>query len=180
MRYQPNFCNNCGEKIERPAPSLTDSTRFCDVCKHEFLPVRAAPVAFAALMAVFGIFGIGSYLRSGGEKAPNVASKPFAANPASAVKNPANSASPPVSNPANVSRATSNVNTQTVATPSNPAIKPPARPEKPNFTEEAVYFCGAATKKGTPCSRRVRGGGRCWQHKGQTAMVGDEKLLAAQ
>lgn len=31
----------------------------------------------------------------------------------------------------------------------------------------ALYFCGAITKKGTPCSRRVKSPGRCWQHIGQ-------------
>lgn len=25
-------------------------------------------------------------------------------------------------------------------------------------------YCGALTKKGTPCRRKVNGGGRCWQH----------------
>jgi len=47
------------------------------------------------------------------------------------------------------------------------------------LTEETVYFCGAPTKKGTPCSRRVRGGGRCWQHQGQNAMLPPEKLTAS-
>lgn len=28
-----------------------------------------------------------------------------------------------------------------------------------------VGTCGARTQKGTPCKRRVKGGGRCWQHK---------------
>ncbi|ASZ12413.1 hypothetical protein CK934_16325 [Chitinophaga sp. MD30] len=28
----------------------------------------------------------------------------------------------------------------------------------------SVGYCGALTKKGTPCRRKVRGGGRCWQH----------------
>ncbi|HEU4509799.1 MAG TPA: hypothetical protein VFR78_16300 [Pyrinomonadaceae bacterium] len=32
--------------------------------------------------------------------------------------------------------------------------------------EEKVYTCGARTKKGKPCSRRVKQPGRCWQHKG--------------
>ncbi|HEV7844148.1 MAG TPA: hypothetical protein VGO69_10670 [Pyrinomonadaceae bacterium] len=36
---------------------------------------------------------------------------------------------------------------------------------------ETVSICGALTKKGTPCQRRVRGTGRCWQHKGQPAML---------
>ena len=42
--------------------------------------------------------------------------------------------------------------------------------------EEEVYLCGAQTKKGTPCSRRVHGPVRCWQHKGARAMTSPEKL----
>jgi hypothetical protein len=42
--------------------------------------------------------------------------------------------------------------------------------------EEAVYICGARTKKGTPCSRRVHQPVRCWQHKGLPAMLPVEKL----
>lgn len=45
---------------------------------------------------------------------------------------------------------------------------------------DKVYYCGATTKKGTPCSRKVKGGGRCWQHKGQEAMLAQEKLLITQ
>jgi hypothetical protein len=42
---------------------------------------------------------------------------------------------------------------------------------------EEVYLCGARTKKGKPCSRRVHGPVRCWQHKGERAMLPQEKLL---
>ena len=49
-----------------------------------------------------------------------------------------------------------------------------------NQTDEPVYFCGAQTKKGTPCSRRVKGGGRCWQHKDKEAMLPQEELIANQ
>ena len=42
---------------------------------------------------------------------------------------------------------------------------------------EDVYICGARTKKGTPCSRRVHGPVRCWQHKGMPAMLPKEKLM---
>ena len=41
---------------------------------------------------------------------------------------------------------------------------------------EDIYLCGARTKKGTPCSRRVHGPVRCWQHKGLPAMLPQEKL----
>lgn len=44
-------------------------------------------------------------------------------------------------------------------------------------SSEDVYICGARTKKGTPCSRRVHGPVRCWQHKGMPAMLPPEKLL---
>ena len=50
---------------------------------------------------------------------------------------------------------------------------------KQNAASETVYFCGAQTKKGTPCTRRVKGGGRCWQHQGQPAMLPPEKLIAS-
>jgi hypothetical protein len=43
--------------------------------------------------------------------------------------------------------------------------------------DETVYICGARTKKGTPCRRRVHvAGERCYQHKGMPAMVSLDKL----
>lgn len=48
---------------------------------------------------------------------------------------------------------------------------------QPSPVPEQLYTCGARTKKGTPCSRRVHGPVRCWQHKGAKAMVPQEKLL---
>jgi hypothetical protein len=47
-------------------------------------------------------------------------------------------------------------------------------------TTEDVYICGARTKKGTPCSRRVHGPVRCWQHKGLPAMLPVDKLRVAE
>jgi hypothetical protein len=46
----------------------------------------------------------------------------------------------------------------------------------PPIVSEEIYICGARTKKGTPCSRRVHGPTRCWQHKGLPAMLPQEKL----
>jgi len=42
---------------------------------------------------------------------------------------------------------------------------------------ETVSICGARTKKGAPCSRRVRGTGRCFQHRGRPAMLSPGKLI---
>ena len=49
--------------------------------------------------------------------------------------------------------------------------------ERPTDPFEVVSICGARTKKGTPCSRRVRGTGRCWQHRGRPAMLPPSKLI---
>ena len=40
---------------------------------------------------------------------------------------------------------------------------PPAVAEEE--TEEVWALCGAPTKSARPCRRKVRGGGRCWQHR---------------
>jgi hypothetical protein len=49
--------------------------------------------------------------------------------------------------------------------------------ERPTDPAETVSICGARTRKGTPCSRRVRGTGRCWQHRGKPAMLPASKLI---
>lgn len=49
--------------------------------------------------------------------------------------------------------------------------------ERPTDPAEVVYVCGARTKKGTPCQRRVRGPGRCWQHRGMKAILPPSKLV---
>lgn len=59
---------------------------------------------------------------------------------------------------------------RTVTTPAQAPAEVPA-------TLEQLYTCGARTKKGTPCSRRVHGPVRCWQHKGAAAMLPVEKLI---
>jgi hypothetical protein len=43
--------------------------------------------------------------------------------------------------------------------------------------DERGYICGARTKKGTPCHRRVHvAGERCFQHKGMPAILPLDKL----
>ena len=54
---------------------------------------------------------------------------------------------------------------------------PTASAPQPTPAPELRYTCGARTKKGTPCSRRVHGPVRCWQHKGAKPMLPQEKLL---
>ena len=184
MFYKPNYCCNCGEKIERENWSFTASRRFCDVCQTDFVLNERLPQMFIVLMALVGIFGIGSYWR-GGEKPVNVSSKQFASVPPGPGKNPANQLSQVSTNlGASQTAQTNNVQTNRQNAPQSRNLTSKQQPNQsenaPLAPEEAVYFCGAPTKKGTPCSRRVKGGGRCWQHKGQNALLPPEKLIVSQ
>jgi len=179
MFYTPRFCCNCGEKIERSSFSFADSGRFCDVCKYDFVLKERLPQLFIVLMALVGIFGAGSYWRSG-DKSVNIATRQFSSNSSTAGKKTDNQTSPVSSNASAPPVAPAN-NAPAETPPARPAaakmpVKPPA--SKPAGADETVYYCGAPTRKGTPCSRRVKGGGRCWQHTGQTALLPPEKLLA--
>lgn len=62
-----------------------------------------------------------------------------------------------------------------VSVPAQNSIAVASTSPAPAANEE-IYTCGARTKKGTPCSRRVHGPVRCWQHKGMPAMLPQEKL----
>ena len=59
---------------------------------------------------------------------------------------------------------------------STPAGQNADAPSAATVTVDDTYLCGARTKKGTPCSRRVHGPTRCWQHKGLPSMLPVEKL----
>ena len=78
MLYKPNFCCNCGEKIERANWSVITSRRFCDVCQEDFRLQDWSPKIFALLMSIIGIFGFGTLLLSG-EKPANDVSKQLSA-----------------------------------------------------------------------------------------------------
>lgn len=172
MFFRPSFCANCGEKIERAEWHLWTSRRFCELCATEFRGIDLLP-KLAAATGVLGIaLGVSGYIGRG--QAPNTApSKPTASlmqrppgEPALSqtgreLKQTAGSPSP---NP--VPQANS-------PQPQVAARLPESVPEKP---DGPVYICGAQTKKGTPCSRRVKGNVRCFQHTGMPAMLPPEKL----
>lgn len=148
--YKPNFCCECGETVLRPRRRLWASRRFCRACAPRF---RRAGLKWALLLAsalFLPGFLLGRVLR-------------------------------PTSPPLVLERGM-----QTVAplAPAPAAAKPApsygpdgTAGERPTEPEEVVYVCGARTKKGTPCQRRVRGPGRCWQHRGKPAILPPSKLV---
>jgi hypothetical protein len=148
--YKPNFCCECGEPVPGTRRRVWASRRFCRTCAPRF---RRAGLKVALLLATLLFlpgFLLGRLLR-------------------------------PPSPPLIMERGAQSL----APLPTAPA---PAKPqptygpdgtanERPTEPEEVVYICGARTKKGTPCQRRVRGPGRCWQHRGRPAMLPPSKLV---
>lgn len=149
--YRPNFCAECGTRLLRLRWHLWTSRKFCDDCARRLRKERLFPLLVVALGLTVSGFAIG---RAGRPAPPPLTIIRRADSPLTAPEDPG---------------------------PRKPKSSPTESATSLNGTAssagEEVYLCGARTKKGTPCSRRVHGPVRCWQHKGAPAMLPQEKLL---
>jgi hypothetical protein len=152
-KYRPNFCAECGEKIIRLRWRIWTSRHFCNACGRRFRRERWLSALLAMVVLLFLGFITSRALKP--ELAPLIIQRGTGAVPSAQ------------SSADNLSGA-STTNTELASGIAN------TRPTTPG---EEVYICGARTKKGTPCSRRVHGLVRCWQHKGMPAMLPPEKLI---
>ncbi|NNF00244.1 MAG: hypothetical protein HKN25_14590 [Pyrinomonadaceae bacterium] len=192
MFYKPTYCSNCGDKIERIEWRLLTSRRFCELCETEFKFDDWFPRIAGILALLIGVWGIGSYFSSSAESL-RISNPRALAGSEIERKNTSNPlASKRSSKSAGANKRKDIGKTDAKAQKSVPhsedrapaiseTVSPP--PAKRIETErvaieasEPVYFCGAATKKGRPCSRKVKGKKRCWQHKGRDAMLPQDKL----
>ena len=146
-----NFCANCGARLTRKGWRGWLAGMRCDDCALRPGQSATKPLVIVAVIVIVA-FGFGRYLRP--------------APPPLIIHRAANSPLPdvPVNFEAIAKNATNktnqNLNSNNVAA-----------------ADDTVYICGARTKKGTPCRRRVHAAGeRCYQHKGMPAMVSLEKL----
>ena len=162
--YKPKFCCNCGEKIDRVSWTPLTSRRFCDVCKteqkhHELLSLSVVAIGIAA-----GLFGVSGFMVR-----PNVVTESgkiaTSAAPRPVTSEPRRFASVTTNAPPAVSRVDSAVPVSIGNSATRPGLR--AGVEPTSLSPPTAYFCGATTKKGTACSRRVKAQGRCWQHEGQ-------------
>jgi hypothetical protein len=160
--YRPNFCAECGEQVVRLRWRVWTSRRFCAACDKRFRKGRVLwPLALCVALMGAGLFA-GRALRP--------APPPLVIERA------------PLNSPALLSQ-TSRAAKQTAASDTNANSgahvygADGTEGERPTEAAEIVSICGARTKKGTPCSRRVRGTGRCWQHRGKPAMLPAAKLI---
>ena len=52
--YKPNFCAECGEKIDRENWHFWSSRRFCENCEPVYRMNRVFPPALAGILLFFG------------------------------------------------------------------------------------------------------------------------------
>src|SRR5213083_2051374 len=145
MLYRPNFCCNCGEKIERAVWPLLASRRFCDLCETEHTAREWARRGLVVIALIIGAAGFFRYI--GPTASPDRASiktigtmdiAPAAPNFGSNLN--ATPQQPSQSQPGTNTKISQN----TVETSDE---MPKARPVSKDT--EPVYYCGAMTKKGT-------------------------------
>ena len=150
MFYRPQFCCHCGEKIARAKWTPLTSRRFCDFCEIEQKQHDLIPRAAMLIAVLFGAAGLTAYF-SGPGSSTSIQPQQLAAKPLPQ-RDPETSVPKPSPNNASTARPPANLM---------------QRDLERNSSTESVYYCGALTKKGTPCTRRVKSKGRCWQHAGQ-------------
>lgn len=162
--YKPKFCCNCGEKVDRVSWSLTTSRRFCDVCAVEQKQHDLIPRVLAGICVFVGLFGVSGYMARSGSNVGSAVPPKLTSSKVLTGAEPLGKLSGNVANQGVAGNA-SKAESGTIAVVSPKGIA------KQNTEQNAVYFCGAITKKGTACSRRVKQPGRCWQHQGQAGEV---------
>ena len=155
--YKPNFCADCGSRVERSRWRLWTSRRFCSDCAPRFRKSRF--LFFTATSATLLLLGFVAGRNQRPLPPPLIVERKelAAVNPAAT-----KSEGQPLS--------------ETGMTNAAPKPEPTYGPdgtanERPTEPDEVISICGARTQKGTPCKRRVRGTGRCWQHKGMPAIT---------
>jgi hypothetical protein len=173
MLFRPTFCAHCGERIERTEWRIWTSRRFCYGCESEFKGQDLIPRAVVILGILIGILGVGGYIKSGPASDMRVAREPqrFVSKQEAPQQSPIlRQDVPPPALAANVPPLQGQILASPTAPPAPVYVQPPQYAPRVEQVE-AVHYCGAETKKGTPCARRVKGNTRCYQHVGMPAMA---------
>lgn len=163
--YRPNFCADCGARIARARWRLWTSRRFCSECEKR-LRLKAALAGPLLLAAA---------LFAGGFLAGRAARTP--APPLIVERGELPALAGPQAAGASARGETETGALEAASDASARSAAQGAEREPPTDPQEIVSICGARTRRGTPCSRRVRGTGRCWQHRGMRAMLPPERLI---
>jgi hypothetical protein len=188
MLFKPKFCCSCGEKIERLNWKAWTSRRFCQLCETEYGFYDWIPKIVFGFGLFFGLLGVSFYWQKT-EKPLNTLSHQISSNSLKANNSLTNQtfSLPPSTNQNGQESARLNDRNSAPNVQKNvqAALLKQSLPQAQQIRQiengkdtarETAYFCGAQTKKGTPCSRRRKSNSRCFQHVGQSAMLPPEKL----
>lgn len=188
MIFKPKFCCGCGEKIERTEWKLWTSRRFCQVCETDYGLYEWIPRVVFGFGLFFGVLGVSFYWQKT-EKPIVALSHQISENSRQVNKNSANQTNSLTLSANQNAQETTKLNETNSAQNGQKNLQtallkqnPPQAAQTKEFDNgkraatETAYFCGAQTKKGTPCSRRMKSNSRCWQHTGQSAMLAPGKL----
>jgi hypothetical protein len=132
------FCSVCGERLKTKRPPVLPFRSFCARCSPRF---RTARLVFAVTSICAAII--------------------FVAIRFSARPEPFQFIGSPVDS--NAAGITSALNDR--ASNASQSVEPSRSSEGERLTIAVVGICGAPTKSGKPCQRKVKGGGYCWQHR---------------
>jgi hypothetical protein len=138
------FCSECGERLKAKRPGILTFRSFCPRCLPRFRGIRLMLIAIPLLCAAIG-FAVGHYTSS---------REPFYF-----IGTPVNLSAKRVAPSADNNNDRSSRGSETLTQPEQLVISPSA----------AEAICGARTKSGKPCRRKVKGGGYCWQHRDRQA-----------
>ena len=160
-----NYCAECGAHLKRRGWRTWLNSDVCEDCARRLGKTSfARPLAVIAIIAI-AAFALGRYLRPG---APPLVIERAANSPLSDL---------PVNLNDTAKSASRNTNSQSEI-PQTSDDRSARQTANPGSADDVVYLCGARTKKGTPCHRRVHfAGERCYQHKGMPAILPPEKLI---
>ncbi|HXM35340.1 MAG TPA: hypothetical protein VN920_09145 [Pyrinomonadaceae bacterium] len=146
--YRPKFCAECSAKIIRLRWHFWTSRRFCEHCSPRLMQEQVKRVVIGCA-AVF-LMGMAAGQAARQTATPLVIQRNQISNSEVGKDH----------TPAQVETNSGSVMSASTTTSGT----------------EAFYTCGARTRKGTPCTRRVHGPVRCWQHLGLPAMLPPERL----
>ena len=153
MRFQ-NFCTTCGAPLVRKGWRQPLRGSVCDDCWSKRGTGTIGRPIIAALLIIATAFALGRYLRP--------------APPPLIIQRAANS--PLSDTPVDLSALANKSKSKDDPSPQLTSVTV-------QTADDVVYICGARTKKGTPCRRRVQAAGeRCFQHKGMPAILPLDKL----
>ncbi|HEX8139016.1 MAG TPA: hypothetical protein VF544_15715 [Pyrinomonadaceae bacterium] len=163
--YRPNFCAECGTRVERERWRPWTSRSFCPLCARRF---QSRQILLSAVVGL-ALFGLG--LAAGRFKRPGP--------PPLIIERAQQPSVIPAATPKAGTQSNGGAGASAAQSGgSEPGYGPDGTAgERPTDPHETISICGARTQRGTPCQRRVRGTGRCWQHKGMPAMLPPDKLV---